>query len=110
MATLLQGAAQGVSVTPVPALDDNYMYLLVDNATSQAAACNESGALRYTVFEPTEDHVVRSVAEYAHAKAREKHAALAGPTRDHFATPAAALAETEALEFADAAHLEKGDT
>ena len=37
MATLLQGAAQGVSVTPVPALDDNYMYLLVDNATSQAA-------------------------------------------------------------------------
>ena len=71
---------------------------------------NESGALRYTVFEPTEDHVVRSVAEYAHAKAREKHAALAGPTRDHFATPAAALAETEALEFAEAAHLEKGDT
>ena len=38
------------------------------------------------------------------------HTILAGPTRDHFATPAAALAETEALEFADAAHLEKGDT
>ena len=76
---------------------------------------NESGALRYTVFEPTDDFIVRNVAEFAHAKAHDKHKALAGPTRDFFTKPMVAAMDAAwtgggVLEYAATAHLEKDDT
>jgi len=90
----------------------------VHRATGTYQLGNESAALSYTVFAPAgpDKTIVRNIAQFATAKAHDKHKALSGPTRDFFTKPIMALMVLDPtftdggiLEFASTSHLEKDD-